>query len=568
MLRTIAIAAALGLVACSQSGQSPQDVRCTDCAPGSGAVQMALAVNANGVARVAASVTAPDLASPITADLGIAGTPPVASGTIPNVPSGEGRLVTLQAFAPAPEDTVVIYRGSATVSVEAGLLSQASVTLAPVVADLAVQATFPAGDLDVARVDHVSVVVSGARIAGSPSWYLTLAQVQGTASGTASGVPVGASRTVTVRTYDASGTILHQGAATTAVVEGASNSVAVALVNQGGTGSISVGGSFCVPDCTGKVCGDDGCGGSCGGCEPGITCSAGACGGGTVPPPPGPSSWKLVMNVPENPTCVWGSGPDDVWIAGLRTIRHFDGTTWSTHATTGPLNGIWGSGPNDVWAVGGENGSGTILHWDGTRWTTTIVGMTLTAVWGSSASDVWATGSGTGNFLHWNGSTWSAVPVGTTLVMNGVWGSGPNDVWAVGQRLLHWNGAAWTQTPIASTTYLWNVWGSGPNDVWAVGNRSDNGDGLLMHWNGSAWSTSAAGSHQLYGVWGSAASDVWAGSVWGAPAQHFDGTAWSMVDVGTYASIVSLWGSGPNDVWGVGWNPNGFGTGVILHYAP
>lgn len=34
----------------------------------------------------------------------------------------------------------------------------------------------------------------------------------------------------------------------------------------------------CVPDCSGRACGDDGCGGSCGGCPPPLTCNgAGQC---------------------------------------------------------------------------------------------------------------------------------------------------------------------------------------------------------------------------------------------------------------------------------------------------
>lgn len=33
----------------------------------------------------------------------------------------------------------------------------------------------------------------------------------------------------------------------------------------------------CTPDCTGKVCGDDGCGGSCGGCPTNYTCKSGQC---------------------------------------------------------------------------------------------------------------------------------------------------------------------------------------------------------------------------------------------------------------------------------------------------
>jgi hypothetical protein len=46
-------------------------------------------------------------------------------------------------------------------------------------------------------------------------------------------------------------------------------------------------GPICVPACTGKVCGSDGCGGLCGSCEKGTTCAggqcvAGACGDGGV----------------------------------------------------------------------------------------------------------------------------------------------------------------------------------------------------------------------------------------------------------------------------------------------
>src|SRR5207237_587849 len=36
-------------------------------------------------------------------------------------------------------------------------------------------------------------------------------------------------------------------------------------------------GCDCTPSCSGKTCGDDGCGGSCGTCKSSETCSAGAC---------------------------------------------------------------------------------------------------------------------------------------------------------------------------------------------------------------------------------------------------------------------------------------------------
>ncbi len=57
----------------------------------------------------------------------------------------------------------------------------------------------------------------------------------------------------------------------------------------------------CVPDCDDHVCGDDGCGGSCGACDPGSTCTNGACVPDEVPPincwddklPVEPTAWDL-----------------------------------------------------------------------------------------------------------------------------------------------------------------------------------------------------------------------------------------------------------------------------------
>jgi hypothetical protein len=44
----------------------------------------------------------------------------------------------------------------------------------------------------------------------------------------------------------------------------------------------------CTPSCSGKQCGDDGCGGSCGSCASGSSCSAGQC--VSTPPPPAGTS--------------------------------------------------------------------------------------------------------------------------------------------------------------------------------------------------------------------------------------------------------------------------------------
>jgi hypothetical protein len=250
---------------------------CTDCGEGLGGFRISLPITSADVVRVRATVTAADLAAPIASDLALGGSPVTATGTIRDIPVGAGRTLTVTAFPSLPgtaEADVVIFRGETSVNIVAGQLASASVTLRPVVGDIAVSASFPAGDLDVANVHHVSVVTEGGRIATPATFYLALSN--GGAAGLAEKVPVGLARTVTVRTFRADGTPLHRGSAQVAVAE-QNASVAVVLENVTGLGGAGLTGNFCQPSCSNKVCGDDGCGGSCGGCMPGDMCHLGAC---------------------------------------------------------------------------------------------------------------------------------------------------------------------------------------------------------------------------------------------------------------------------------------------------
>ncbi|MEN9796571.1 MAG: hypothetical protein RL653_267 [Pseudomonadota bacterium] len=266
---------ALALVpACSSA---PGGDPCTDCSDGLGGFQISLPITSADVVRVRATVTAVDLAAPIASDLALGGSPVTATGTIRDIPVGTGRTITVTAFPALPgtaEAAVVIYRGETSVDIVAGQLASASVTLRPVVGDVAVSASFPAGDLDVADVHHVSVVTEGARIAAPATFYLALAN--GVAAGLAEKVPVGLARNVTVRTFRADGTPLHRGSAQVDVAE-QNSAVAVVLENITGLGGAGLTGNFCQSSCSNKVCGDDGCGGSCGGCMPGDMCHLGAC---------------------------------------------------------------------------------------------------------------------------------------------------------------------------------------------------------------------------------------------------------------------------------------------------
>lgn len=71
-----------------------------------------------------------------------------------------------------------------------------------------------------------------------------------------------------------------------------------------------------------------------------------------------------------------GTGPDDVWVAGLSgTLLHWDGSGWTDHSvdTEAAFWGLYAKGPDEAWAVGGESawgGEEAMIHrWDGTSWT-------------------------------------------------------------------------------------------------------------------------------------------------------------------------------------------------------
>ena len=71
---------------------------------------------------------------------------------------------------------------------------------------------------------------------------------------------------------------------------------------------------------------------------------------------------------------VWGSGPVDAWavgtdarVSGRAAVLRWNGESWSEYAAETAVDqptAVWGSSRNDVWIVG----SGTVAHWDGTSW--------------------------------------------------------------------------------------------------------------------------------------------------------------------------------------------------------
>jgi hypothetical protein len=190
--------------------------------------------------------------------------------------------------------------------------------------------------------------------------------------------------------------------------------------------------------------------------------------------------------------------------------------------------------------------SASIAPCDSVAWCTVTTPMSIrfafTSVWGTSKSDVWAVGSG-GTILHYDGAAWNATPSGYPDTFFDVWGSGPSDVWAVASAgvMLHSTGVAadggadWTNVPLAtnanSSVYegarAYAVWGSGPDDV-RVGTEAVNvnvrsTDDLLFVYTGdvtqflksaadggsAVWRVMPSKGASVRSIWGSSPVDVW-----------------------------------------------------------
>jgi hypothetical protein len=225
---------------------------------------------------------------------------------------------------------------------------------------------------------------------------------------------------------------------------------------------------------------------------------------------------------------------------GLTLIEHWNGTAWSIVPSPNPavglggdsdvLTAITGTGPDDLWAAGLENNENTMTlsllfeHWDGTMWTVAIsptpmfASQIATAITAISPDDVWAVGEqftdGTRTLAaHWNGTAWTIVrtpdlsSAGTPQnQLTGVSAAGPDDVWASGfannvdkhnldvPYVLHWNGTAWQMTTVPTTgsegSRLNGILALSASDAWAVGQTQENNGALLTiteQFNGSAW---------------------------------------------------------------------------------
>ncbi len=236
------------------------------------------------------------------------------------------------------------------------------------------------------------------------------------------------------------------------------------------------------------------------------------------------------------------------------------------------LHGVAVVTASDVWAVGSETGASghsLIEHWNGSAWSAVPgpsaepAGAELKSIAAISASNIWAVGDfNSGNGFqtlieHFDRGAWHVMPGAPILVtghdfLSGVAASGPNDVWAVGRTfrhpvplIEHFDGNSWSQVTQPVSGYnssLNSVTVVNATDAWAIGTQNLS-DTVTEHWDGKSWTlvpspfpTANNAQNDLTGVVALGRDNVWAVgqtlsnfSSLQTLAEHWDGTAWSIV---------------------------------------
>lgn len=167
-------------------------------------------------------------------------------------------------------------------------------------------------------------------------------------------------------------------------------------------------------------------------------------------------------------------------------------------------------------------------------------------------------------------SVWSVVPTpnpaegGRNVTENvqfyGSSSSSASDSWGVGLSqgkkakefplAEHWNGTSWTPTTVPVPTgrqgWLQGVYDLSPTNAWAVGLSEPNNQGnsglatLIEHWNGTDWSIVTSPN----------------------PVEPDEST-------GSLDQLMAVSGTGPDDIWAVGWDydaRNGYIRAIFVHW--
>lgn len=329
------------------------------------------------------------------------------------------------------------------------------------------------------------------------------------------------------------------------------------------------------------------------------------------------ASWET-MEVPGVPWDLSADAPDDVWIAMMDRLEHYDGVAFETIDFPIPLSGegvtsVWAASPTDVWAIAENAGDCRLWHYDGDQILPEAFFQPTGCpedIAGTDGNDVWTFTDG---FVqHFDGNTWTEIPapisgIQTMSVRDGtVWfvRGGALSGMAFGDidGFTTLSGVAGTMPGIGTYPHVL-AWAQ--DDVWIVDYQAD---ATPWHYTADGWrivSGSApyldvdAGSRDFFAIWGATADDLWLGGehlvhydglefatvlldvevtdVFGLAADtiwavgenrvyEYDGVAWTLEVLNPEWDVDSVWAAADDDVWAFGRDLTGFGsTALILH---
>lgn len=232
--------------------------------------------------------------------------------------------------------------------------------------------------------------------------------------------------------------------------------------------------------------------------------------------------------------------------------------TQEVDASSGALLSVWGATPDDVRAVGGQidavgdAGIGAVLkRTDGAWESETLPDDTPVLNWIHGASGVvWSVGNA-GAAIRLDAGAWVRDDTPVDVPLWGVWVLSADEAWAVGGDpfdtsgsgvLVHYVSGAWEEMPLPTldrpAPAIFKVWGTSASNVHAVGDN-----GVILHYDGSAWTQSASGTTEdLISLWGTGPDEIVAvGGRSNGVLARFDGTAWISATVPMTPALNGVW---------------------------
>ena len=159
-----------------------------------------------------------------------------------------------------------------------------------------------------------------------------------------------------------------------------------------------------------------------------------------------------------------------------------------------------------------------------------------------------------------------ALPGSPATLMRSIWGASSRDVYIAGHNdlpggtMFHFDGASWHAVnltaaeggPVPGTIDLSQVTGFSGSEIFAVGGRSASGTSaasLVIHFDGNAWSEmQVPPGGMLRGIWGLYHSEMWAAGVSGTLIRY-TGLTWIPAQISDTTSFTAISGVSAGDVY-------------------